>query len=445
MTEDDGNNWIRIHKSAYYAPINALTAGNGFILAGRGGEGVLRSTDSGANWAVANKGLYAIRVNDMFKYQGNLLAATDGNGIYQSKDLGENWTVLSSGVGPYLGDRYISDIGKSGDNLLAGSSVGGFLSSDAGLTWKNVLSGSGPFANLGRYVFTGNFKDGIYRSSDNGANWTNVKVNGSPAFDAQVYSLAADDNTVYAGTGSRILISRDSGTTWTGSDSTLPKNTGVYALMVSGNAVIAATKNQGLFRSTDHGATWSPAIKGLPVNDPFAGWKGFSAMAEFNGNLFGAAYGGGVYLSANQGESWVKADSAHPLTGILSLVADGDYLYAGTNSNGIWRKRFSEMPVRTMPAREEGAPNLAGRLTLSAPYDGLVSIGYRVPGPQRVSIRIFTPTGREIARLFDGNAEAGSHTLVWDARNLDAGCYHIVMRAGNRTYSEHATLFPAFR
>jgi hypothetical protein len=68
-------------------------------------------------------------------------------------------------------------------------------------------------------------------------------------------------------------------------------------------------------------------------------------------------------------------------------------------------------------------------------------IAYQVSQPQRISIRILALSGREVARPLDGPVAAGSHSLAWDARALDAGCYRIVMHAAGRTYAEPVTLF----
>lgn len=442
MTDDDGENWVRLHKTPYYAPINTLIAGAGFILAGRRGDGVLRSGDDGATWAVSNKGMTALRVEDLMKFRGNLYAATNGNWISRTKDFGGSWTVMNSGYTPGYGDRFVDVLGKSGENLLAGGSNKVLLSSDEGLTWKssasNYPSDYTSFTNLGRYVF-GGAKDGIFRSPDNGATWTRVKENKYGVNDAAISAIAADDNAVYAKSQTTFLISRDSGASWTNFDFVLPKINGTRPLAVSGNALFTAS-DPGIFRSTDQVTTWSPVNNGLRGSDPSSRLPAFSILTEYQGNLFARSNDGAIFLTRNQGDTWVKADSSLPVKYVTSLVADGEHLYAGTTS-GVWRRSFPLTPVQVKPARESIPGTPADRLTVSAPEAGAMNIAYQVSRPQRVSIRILTLSGLEAARPLDGTVAAGSHSLVWDARSLDAGCYHIVMRTGNRTIAKRAAFF----
>ncbi|MBX3717841.1 MAG: hypothetical protein KF738_17725, partial [Burkholderiales bacterium] len=117
---------------------------------------------------------------------------------------------------------------------------------------------------------------GIYRSTDQGANWT--KVNGSgggalPCVVARAMAVRSDTEVILA-TGCRyasgVFRTADGGATWTKlGGATLPDDLDASTLSVNstGTVIVVATFSQGLFRSTDSGATFAAANGNLPAPD----------------------------------------------------------------------------------------------------------------------------------------------------------------------------------
>jgi hypothetical protein len=52
------------------------------------------------------------------------------------------------------------------------------------------------------------------------------------------------------------------------------------------------------------------------------------------------------------------------------------------------------------------------------PFNPSTSIGYALPVASSVSITIYDVTGRLIARPFEGEQDAGRHSILWHGRNL---------------------------
>ena len=81
--------------------------------------------------------------------------------------------------GPYGGDIWALTI--NGENIFAGTFDDGiFLSTDNGLNWTEVNNGLDgkevrSFAISGNKIFAGT-RSGLFTSSDNGANWTAVNM-----------------------------------------------------------------------------------------------------------------------------------------------------------------------------------------------------------------------------------------------------------------------------
>ncbi|MBU1950019.1 MAG: lamin tail domain-containing protein [Candidatus Eisenbacteria bacterium] len=86
---------------------------------------------------------------------------------------------------------------------------------------------------------------------------------------------------------------------------------------------------------------------------------------------------------------------------------------------------------------DEGASGLRFRLLGNAPNparDG-TRITFQIPDARRVVLRVITPDGREVTRLYDGMLNTGGHIVTWDARDdagrrVPAGVYFYKLNAG---------------
>ena len=62
-------------------------------------------------------------------------------------------------------------------------------------------------------------------------------------------------------------------------------------------------------------------------------------------DLFGGAYyGGGVFLSTNNGPSWTAVNNGLPTyTTVLAFAVSGSNLFTGIYGGGVWRRPLSEL------------------------------------------------------------------------------------------------------
>ncbi len=211
-------------------------------------------------------------------------------------------------------------------------------------------------------VYAGAAAGGIWKTTDGGSTWTDI----SGIFSRLTFGAIAIDpnstNTVFAGTGeSRWLFNNvtyegnglykttDGGSSWTritngfGSSTQFsdivvnPGNSNVVlAALGSGNWNYGNQSNEGIWRSTDGGATWS---RTLNVQDGFD-----VAFHPTNANLAYAAVGNkestsGFYRSTNGGSTWVQSNTGLPsATSIGRMqfdisISNPDILYAIIYSN----------------------------------------------------------------------------------------------------------------
>jgi photosystem II stability/assembly factor-like uncharacterized protein len=92
--------------------------------------------------------------------------------------------------------------------------------------------------------------------------------------------------------------------------------------------LFAGTWGEGLFRSSDYGASWIPVTSGLSGDT-------ITALATINTSLFAGTCTGQVFRSDNNGDSWIPVSAGlanHLVTCFTSL---GNSIFAGT-SNGVY-------------------------------------------------------------------------------------------------------------
>jgi photosystem II stability/assembly factor-like uncharacterized protein len=73
----------------------------------------------------------------------------------------------------------------------------------------------------------------------------------------------------------------------------------------------------------------------VKLSGPLGGM--ITTLLVSGGHLYAGTYGGSVFISADQGQSWKESSVGLPAIEITSLAADGINLYAGTAGSGVYR------------------------------------------------------------------------------------------------------------
>lgn len=179
------------------------------------------------------------------------------------------------------------------------------------------------------------YGDGVYKSDDGGRTWKNMGLKDSEHI-ASIIVHPADPNTIYVGAygpvwregGERgVYKSTDGGSTWTNVKSVSaytgcndlvmdPRDPNVlYAAfhqrMRSVFTYIGGGPESALYKSTDGGTTWKKLEGGLPGGD--VGRIGLAISPVNPDVLFAVVEAqdskGGIYRSTNRGASWEKRNS----------------------------------------------------------------------------------------------------------------------------------------
>jgi photosystem II stability/assembly factor-like uncharacterized protein len=379
---DDGKHWDKLSLGLNAFKFNALTRINGAIFAASQSGGVYRSLDNGKTWQTANLGLTG---DDLFaqaiiEHNGKIYLGTIRS-TFRSSDNGDTWSklpVLPSEAGP-------GKLGISGSTLYANfGSFGIFRSNNDGESWIRVSNETLKylnlygFASLNGYVFVGSQRQGVFRSVVTDTVWVNQSdgITSVTPLGLRIFPDASGRPALYAGT-----LNSDFGLGWVSHDkaenwSSFPSMTdrGVHDFAYRDGVLLAGTDGEGIFRSTDFGATWKSVsgqiggagyITGLEMtpNAILANATGFgtgilrstdlgltwNAAEEsvtnvgitqmFYDSVSGKAFGGasqGMIVSTNEGVTWEAIPGEHSTKQINTITRAGDYLLAGA-FGGLFR------------------------------------------------------------------------------------------------------------
>lgn len=253
-------------------------------------SGLFRTTDDGMTWSDMTGNLpstAASFINGFFipPQVPNVQIVSTGQGVYRSTDSGASFVSSSFSGGRISGDPF------QPNTIYAAGNGNVWISTDAGATWTSTGSGlpaaaldfvaADPTAQVaGKTVlFAGTqFPGGLYKSTDGGTSW-NV-VSGFPSPSNWVFALAVDpfnNQNLFAApsalpsSGYELQMSTDAGQSWMPVDvgnENVPGgpfmiNEIVADPLTQGTIWVAA--DNGLFRTTNGGATWAPVTTGLPA------------------------------------------------------------------------------------------------------------------------------------------------------------------------------------
>ena len=295
-----------------------------------------------AQWSLTGFG--SGNINTVFANGNNVYAGLNSSGsLAVSTNQGVSFGYAATGL---VSGSDVRAFAANTTDVFTGTTNGVYRTSATGtINWLKVLDNVSCFSlyTNGNTIFAGTMGGGVYRSTDNGDNWTQVN-NGLTML--HVYALTANSNYLFAGTyhngninGQGVFRSSDNGQTWTAVNNGMSPTTTIMALAIKDNLIFAGTNGQGIFRSADNGDNWTYVAGGIPHTIHVVCGKDI---------YVGYLSSGGIIRSSDNGNNWVSVNSGLPNTGgltVTSLSSNGNYLYAGSLGGGISRMAIECAPV----------------------------------------------------------------------------------------------------
>jgi uncharacterized delta-60 repeat protein len=317
--------------------------------------------------------------------------------LLQYSATAQTWTLSNTGL---PADKKISSIrngsaggifiGGTSTNLIAGNnSIGSFVckSTDGGASWTRVgdlVLGNGGYVvpeNFGIFGSTilsgGNSVDGIFSSANDGTSWSQGSGTGTKAFNGRDYAQLngfyfAPSPASPSGPGG--VFRSSNGSSWTEVSTGLPLAFGIqrtiWDLATHSNKLFAASGTAngfGVYVSANNGDSWSLS---QDIGQSFD-------LQEFDGKLFagGAPSIGpsGPYMTTNGGANWIDVNNkinGFPGAAIRQFATDGTTLFALLNSGArIYRTLGNQ--IVWFPVAD--APNILDEIAVTSTH--LIGVG----------------------------------------------------------------------
>lgn len=264
--------------------VAASPANRSLVLAGTGGAGVFRSTDGGATWRRSSRGMPHDTGVSVFAFApsapNTVFAGTYGSGVYRSTDAGRSWVRITSG-----------------------------------LDYGTFISIAVDPRNAAR-IFISSGTD-LWRTANGGATWTSLTLPNTDDIWATAVAIAPSDPRVVYAVGPTMARSDDGGTTWQAMGN-IDEAASVAVDPAKARTLVVGGLD-GVVRSTDGGAHWTPVAK-LATNDVVTTLVRNPAVP---GQLLAGTRAAGVFRSDDRGARWYSYKAGLParqsVTGITFI------------------------------------------------------------------------------------------------------------------------------
>ncbi len=137
-----------------------------------------------------------------------------------------------------------------------------------------------------------------------------------------------------------------------------------------------------------------------------------------------------MFTWASGGDNWTTPDpiNDHIHTGNFASAAGwkkepggGNYstiIYAGVGPEDVWFDAYNYLGVE-----EEEVGGLRAVSARPSPASGRVTFAYSLTRPGSAELAVYNSSGREVARLAQGDLDVGVHEASWDCSREPAGVY----------------------
>lgn len=336
--------------------VRSMAKGVGILYTGMTYGSVYRSTNGGTSWErTASAPAPGRNVASLITTSGgDLFAATDDGSVYRSANQGDSWLqVRTSWEKKYSGFPTLA-VGTD-DQIFLGAEWGALYSStDLGATWGTVntigdVTIIAPISSTEIYIgaITGWYRGTLYRSTDQGSSWDLVHTRTQSE---AITGIVRIDGMLVVGTQKNgIIRSSDEGATWSASNNGFDDDLEVRRLLKLDSTSLVAIMSDGLHLSRDAGEGWTP----LPWTTLHSSPNVFLSIND--SILLVGNNGGGIARielglerleEANEGLRAQEITSIMPLTEarIVAGTIAGD-IYVSTDDGASWNR--SSAPPQT--------------------------------------------------------------------------------------------------
>ncbi|WP_373551675.1 T9SS type A sorting domain-containing protein [Haliscomenobacter sp.] len=348
--------WVRISNGLTNLKVTSLVALDAnTLIAGTESGGVYKTTDKGATWKFLNSAwLNGTTITGLLKLGNRIIASSREGGVFVTKD-GNGWDSFSDGKTLDVGGTNSISYNAKTNELAVINMDGLFILSNASavtgnINYRTIQPGlpagttMRSIANNGDNWFLTTNK-GVYTSST-GATWA-PSNSGLATVDVTV--VLGFRTTVVLGTRIEgIYTTPASALNWV-SRNTNFNNLETYALESSGERIVVAATEKGVFVSRDLASTYVRANKGLSDS------LNVTYLKFYGSSLYASTQNGGVFISADTGKTWTALNAGLLNLNIKKIYASSSNVYILDDNYGVfqlngstWSSIQAGLPANTL-------------------------------------------------------------------------------------------------
>jgi len=363
ISNDAGVSWQTANfDGATSFTSNEIDIVNDTLMVVAGSQGLIISYDNGNNWhgiAVPAGGYsypgYGYVTVDRSNIN-HIFITSYGYGVMETVDGGNTWSPFSTGLPSYFGTFSVRSVSHSHSKIIIGGYDSGLYISENGAAWARLdldfaVGGGDTWVHPLRpnilYHALGSL--GIFRSSDNGATWSNInnQINNYKVAGWNIAFHPTHPDTIYFTTTRRVFRTYDGGNNWDWCNNGLPDSSAFWQIVidpVNPNCVyVYHSGRNSFYRTLDGGDSWLDISSGPNVERP----QVIACDPYQAGHVIASCRYGSVNESFDYGDNWTEILNAYPyLYYVFSEITFDPYnqgvLYGCTSSgdptyDGIWR------------------------------------------------------------------------------------------------------------
>ena len=335
--ESKGDDWV-----------NAIISVDSILIAGYAYAGISRSLDSGSSFHYASEGMDAAYVQRLNVYNGQLMTSGYLQGVFnydpalgqwQRSYYDEDARLLCHDLEEYEGSLYLAGSGE----IYKFDSV------------THLWNRDGPEKN--HFIFFTDFYQSPYgllawgnqdgfggrlHIYDQFNNWTPFIVN-VEGEDFNALNFAQNDQYQFLAFYDQLARAQNGESDW----KFLPINIeSIQKMIVFGNGLyVIHSEDEAHLRlsySNDNGQTWKYADDGIADTGYGSGINNLIEAGDYlicttNG------YASGIYYARKDDLQWHPFNEGLPYLGVKDVILEGEYLYAATGGQGVWKRKLEDL------------------------------------------------------------------------------------------------------